>query len=296
MRITLIGAGAIGTLWAVKLTQAGHSVNLVTRDHASERTLSLDGTSFTLPANQTALMQQSDLWLVCTKAYDIQAALLPYLSYLHPETLVVLMHNGMGPHQWLATQLPDAQPLLLATTSHGVCRARTGDYQHTGHGPTAIGPGNQAGHACAFIAEVFDHALPTATWKRDIFQSLWYKLAINSVINPLTAVHGIQNGELLKVDYDPIIRELCQELANVMRAEGVHTSVTEIRQQIDTVVKATANNYSSMNRDVFYQRPTELEYITGYVLQRAAEHHISAPHHHQLYQAVQQGQRHKESS
>mgnify|MGYP005842040529 FL=1 len=296
MRITLIGAGAIGTLWAVKLTQAGHSVNLVTRGNASERTLSLDGTSCTLPANQTALMQQSDLWLICTKAYDIQTALLPYLPSLHRDTLVVLMHNGMGPHQWLAAQLSERQPLLLATTSHGVCRHRTGDYQHTGCGPTTIGPGNQAGHACTFVAEVFDHALPTVTWKGNIVQSLWFKLAINSVINPLTAIHGIPNGELLKLDYDPIIRELCQELANVMRAEGIHTTVTEIRQQIDTVAKATANNYSSMNRDVFYQRPTELEYITGYVLQRAAAHHISAPHHQQLYQAVKQGQRNKESS
>ncbi|KKA46311.1 2-dehydropantoate 2-reductase [Salinivibrio sp. KP-1] len=296
MRITLIGAGAIGTLWAVKLSQAGHHVHLITRDSAHQRELNLDGASLTLPANQPDVLRYSDLWLVCTKAYDVQAALTPCFTHLEPETMVMLMHNGMGPHQWLIDSLPASQPLLLATTSQGVFRAETGEYQHTGNGPTALGAGNKAGEACQFFADVLDHALPTATWQTNIIESLWYKLAVNSVINPLTALHGIKNGELLKLDYEPIIDALCQELATVMRAERILASATEVRQRVETVAKATADNYSSMNRDVFYQRSTELEYITGYVLQRAQAHQISTPHHQQLYQAMQQAQRNKESS
>ncbi|WBA18533.1 2-dehydropantoate 2-reductase [Salinivibrio kushneri] len=291
MRITLIGAGAIGTLWAVKLSQAGHHVHLITRDSADKRALNLDDTSLTLPANQPDLLRYSDLWLVCTKSYDVQAALTPCFAHLEPETMVMLMHNGMGPHQWLIDTLPASQPLLLATTSQGVFRAETGEYRHTGNGPTALGAGNQAGEACQFLADVLDHALPAATWQSDILESLWYKLAVNSVINPLTALHGIKNGELLKRDYAPIIDALCQELATVMRAERILASATEVRQRVETVAKATADNYSSMNRDVFYRRPTELAYITGYVLQRAQAHQISTPHHQQLHQAVQQVER-----
>lgn len=289
MNITFIGVGAIGTLWATQLVQAGHRVQVITRAGTEVcRQLVLDSHTVTVPANQPQAITDCDLLMVCTKAYDVMPALQPLIEQLHPDTIIVLMHNGMGPHAQIKTLVSPSQPLLLATTSHGVFSPSQGSYQHTGHGETYIGAANQAGQQCAFVAEVLDHALSPVYWHEAIIHQLWHKLAVNCVINPLTAIHQVNNGALLSADYQDTIQLLCQELARVMQADGLATHAEQLKTQALTVARATANNYSSMNRDCYHGRKTELEQITGYLLARAAHHQIKVPTHQALYDAVKQ--------
>jgi len=57
------------------------------------------------------------------------------------------------------------------------------------------------------------------------------------------------------------------------------------------VVEATASNYSSMQQDLAAQRPTEIDYITGYILRQAQPLGLSLPRHQQLYDAIQARER-----
>lgn len=57
------------------------------------------------------------------------------------------------------------------------------------------------------------------------------------------------------------------------------------------MVEATASNYSSMQQDLAAQRPTEIDYITGYILRQAQPLGLSLPRHQQLYDASHSGAR-----
>ena len=159
---------------------------------------------------------------------------------------------------------------------------------HTGHGVTQIGAFNRSGERCQFLQEVMNHALPEVRWNPNINTALWTKLAINCAINPLTALHQVKNGDLAQQEYQPNLLNITHELVEVMKQEGLDIEFDELFNTIMQVVNATAENYSSMRQDVFHQRQTEIDFITGYLLQAAKKHHIDTPENLKLYQQIKQ--------
>ena len=164
------------------------------------------------------------------------------------------------------------------------------EVRHTGIGPTLLGmvTPNSVQDSGYQLALIFNDALPPCHWQDDINLPLWRKLAINCAINPLTALHNCKNGELAQPEFAPELAGICKEVALVMSAEGYPVTASELRQQVDVVVNATAGNFSSMNQDVCHQRQTEIDYISGYLIARAAAHHIDVPHNQRLWQAIKE--------
>ncbi|MDD1792680.1 2-dehydropantoate 2-reductase [Enterovibrio sp. ZSDZ42] len=286
MRFTLVGAGAVGTLWALKLHQAGHNVHLWTRSEKDTIQCRLDDHSpVTFSANQTFLLNDSDCILVCVKAFQVDTALNSVLPHIHPDTPIILMHNGMGTASQALTKLGDT-PLLLATTSQASLRISENTIQHTGVGETRLGGVNQNGKQCDFMAEVLNHALAPCSWESNIESALWQKLAINCMINPLTAIHQIPNGDLTQPAFRDKLSKIAREVANVMQAEGMDTNSDILLKSALSVAEATASNYSSMNRDIYFKRPSEIDAITGYLIHCATRHGIAAPQNQALYNAI----------
>lgn len=288
MRFTLVGAGAVGTLWGLSLANAGHQVHWITRQNETAVLRGFEAdTAIVFPANQRELLADSDCVLVCVKAFHVQTALETLLPDLHPDTPVILMHNGMGTAEKALKLLPN-NPLLLAITSHGSLVVTETEVRHTGLGETHIGGINPSGKQCDFLKDVFEHALPPVSWHPEITSALWRKLAVNCMINPLTALEQCQNGDLLSPVYQTQLQTLSQEIASVMHAEGQEVSAKEVFAFSLAVASATAQNYSSMNRDVHYKRLSEIDYITGYLINRAESHGIATPANRALYQAIKE--------
>ena len=101
-------------------------------------------------------------------------------------------------------------------------------------------------------------ALPDVAWHNNIASANWRKLAVNCVINPLTALYGCRNGDLQR--YPEQIETLCREVASVMAMEGYHTSCEGLMQYVMDVIHSTADNVSSMLQDIRSQRHTEIDY------------------------------------
>jgi 2-dehydropantoate 2-reductase len=85
------------------------------------------------------------------------------------------------------------------------------------------------------------------------------------------------------------VTAVCAEAAAVMAAEGVLVGEAETacaaRLEAFTVETARRNaaNYSSMYQDVAAGRPTEIEYINGYVLRQGRAHGLALPANEMLY-------------
>ncbi|ATF10252.1 2-dehydropantoate 2-reductase [Candidatus Enterovibrio altilux] len=286
MHFTCVGAGAIGTLWALKLHAIGHHVHFWTRAKQSSVMCSFEFQSkYIFPANNTRILAESDCILVCVKAFHVTTALNNFLPYLHTSPLVILMHNGMGTAKDALRKLGDI-PLLLATTSQGSLLISKNTIRHTGIGETRLGGINASGKQCGFMANIFNDALAPCTWDTNIERALWHKLAISCMINPLTGILQIQNGELVLPQYRDQLRQLANEVANVMRAKNIEIDSEIVLYHALFVAVATATNYSSMNRDIFFKRSSEIGFITGYLIRCAASFGIALPENQSLYNTI----------
>ena len=288
MNILILGPGAVGSLWATKFKLAGHNVSLWGRSSNSEQLLQLDDHPAISFSNQhISSVQSADLIVVTVKAWQVESAIEPLLPYISEDTIVMLLHNGMGTALLLEAKLPD-NPLIVATTTHGAYKPSKEQVLHTGQGNTQLGGFNAKGAQCDFLADVMNHALPEVNWNPNINAALWTKLAINCAINPLTAIHQCKNGELAAPEFATKLANITYELVEVMNKEEIEVDFDSLHATIMQVVNATAANYSSMRQDVFHQRRTEIDFITGYLLQAAEKHHISTPENAKLYQRIKQ--------
>ncbi|WP_261885338.1 2-dehydropantoate 2-reductase [Vibrio pomeroyi] len=288
MNITIVGPGAIGSLWAIKLLQAGHNVSLWSRSSDNSIDLSLDEqTSLSFRNNNIEKLSASDLVIVTVKAWQVKEATTPLLQYLDPDTILMFMHNGMGAVDEIATQI-DAHPVVLATTTQAAFKPDRNSVSHTGLGQTQLGAFNLKGQQCTFLVDVLEHALPSVSWNPEIKTALWTKLAINCAINPLTGLEQVKNGELVDQRFSETLNSIVHELTQVMQAESIACSFDELEASVNKVIHATAQNNSSMKQDMFYQRKTEIDFITGHLLKTALKHQIEVPTNQKLFAMVKE--------
>jgi 2-dehydropantoate 2-reductase len=122
----------------------------------------------------------------------------------------------------------------------------------------------------------------------DIDQRLWRKLAVNSVINPLTALHDCRNGAVLELPgIDALLPALCAEVCAAANAEGLALNAAQLVDDVRHVCRVTAQNRSSMLQDIAARRLTEIDFINGYVVHKAAQYGLDCPQQRALYMQIQ---------
>ena len=290
----IIGAGAIGCLWAANLKRIGQDVHLVTRNDRLTNTLHYQNLQqqqlkFKISCSKT-LLNSDDPVLVCVKATQVKQAIQDQLQMIRKQQVIILMHNGMGCAEQVQKLLPD-NPIICATTANASLLNGPLNIRQTGLGNTYLGAFNQSAKQHKYLLETLNSALTNTYWADDIKQKLWLKLVINSAINPLTALFQIKNGGLQDSYFEQKIISIAKESLQIAKAEQIHFKEEELLKTINQVIAATAENYSSMNRDLFFQRNTENEYINGYLLKKAQQHKIVTPCIESLYQKVMDAER-----
>ncbi len=138
----------------------------------------------------------------------------------------------------------------------------------------------------ASLAEWLRAAGIPATATEQVAARRMEKLAVNLVINPLTAVLDVANGALLEPELWEVVRDLVMEMHPVLAGRGLEPGAGGLLEQIRRVLIATAPNTSSMRADLLAGRPTELEEITGVLLAWARAEGRSLPRHEALYRMV----------
>jgi 2-dehydropantoate 2-reductase len=279
----VLGAGSLGTLWAVRLARAGIPVQLILRDqarlqayqHVGGLTLIEDGQRhFQAIAAQTITAQQpiQRLLLTC-KAYDAVAAISALAPRLSATAEVILLQNGLGSQQQIAEQLAPLR-CIFASSTEGAFRQSDFCVVFAGAGHTWLGdPLNTT--PPPWLSELTDAGI-NHQWTTEILPQLWRKLAINCAINPLTVLHDCRNGELR--NYPREVAQLCRELAELLQTCGQAEAASDLQREVLRIISATAANYSSMQQDVSRQQRTEISYLLGYACAQARQHGLQLPH------------------
>ncbi|MBU1312301.1 MAG: 2-dehydropantoate 2-reductase [Gammaproteobacteria bacterium] len=283
----VVGQGAIGLLAASRMQLSGVPVSLRLRHNTAlkidfiqpQQTQQLHFPAATAPLNAV---------LLPVKSYAVIEAVTELLPQLSPNAQLVLSHNGMGTIAQVLRLIGKQQGLWFLTTTHAALR-REHDVSHTGIGQSVLAPLNVAARIWQEkVQHAMDKALGPLVVVDDIQPYLWQKLAINAVINPLTAIYNCRNGELAKPCHQQQISQLLQEVCAVSAACGQALEYQATLDKVQQVITATAQNFSSMRQDIAHRRRTEIEAINGYVVQQAARFNLAVPYNSALLLQVQQ--------
>lgn len=286
---TVVGEGAIGLLSAARLHQAGYPVQLHRRSTEALHFNYQDATTRLDLSLPFASERPYPYVLVPVKAYAVLNAVQQLLPLLCDDTQLVLSHNGMGTIEQILPLLKPGQGLWFLSTSHGAFKPESTQVIHSGVGQSVMGPLNQAALIRqSEVEQAMQMALGPLVLQQDIWPALWQKLAVNAVINPLTALHQCKNGKLSDAKYAAAIHVLIEEFVLIARAADQDFSIEAIEQKVAQVIKQTAENYSSMQQDFAKGRASELDYITGFLLKQAEQHQLQLPAHQAIYQLLLQ--------
>ena len=268
MRTLIVGAGAMGSLFAARLALAGIPVTLYSHPSPHVATIAATGLRLiergeqercvSLPVmTEPARLPPFDLALVMVKAWATESALAPLASHLASAIPVLSLQNGLGNEAAIGRALP-GWPVLLGTTAQGARRLGPGVVRPTGAGPTVLGaPAAGADPTARAIARLLTDAGIATAPVDDVQRWLWRKLAVNAAINGPTALGEVPNGSIAT---DARLREtamlLAGEIAATARAQGIE--LDDIEATVLEVARATAENHSSMWQDVVAGRRTEV--------------------------------------
>lgn len=289
MNITIIGAGAMGGLFAARLASAGEQVAVVDiwAEHIAcinEKGLTLHETDHSkIVAWPQAIGQPQDapppdLVIIFVKSIMTRKAAESAREVLGPRTRVLTLQNGMGNAEVIG-EVVGAERVIAGSTAQGAILLGPGRIRHGGEGKTHIGClTGDVDDFCREVAATFTRAgLPTVA---DECAScmIWGKLVINVGINALTALLKLRNGELAK---DETARELVEmaveEAVAVAGAAGIALPYDNPLQQVLEVATATGANHSSMLQDIMHGRKTEIEMINGSIVREGERLGVPTP-------------------
>ena len=290
LRVTVMGAGAVGCYFGGMLARAGHEVTLVGRpahvEAIARAGLRMETRSFdeqvrlgavTDPAQAPA----ADLVLFCVKSMDSEDAGRQLRPSLRRDALVLCLQNGVDNADRLRGVLPEhavaAAVVYVATEMAG-----PGHLKHHGRGELVIEPSAASEDA----VRAFSGAGVPAEISGNVRGALWLKLIFNSAYNAISAIARKPYGEAVKGEgvWD-VMRDVVDECLAVARAEGVQVP-GDPHAAVRRLVESMPAQYSSTAQALARGKPTEIDFLNGYIVRRGEALGIPTPANRVLWALV----------
>jgi len=288
MKIAIIGAGAMGSLFGGRLALAGEEVWLldVWEEHVRairEKGLAIATAAGDLTARPQATTNPADigkaeLVIVFVKSAATRAAAETAAGLLGPQTAVLTLQNGYGNAEAIA-EVVGAARVIAGTTAQGATLLGPGRIMHGGGGDTHIGElGGGRTARLAKVAACLTRAGIQTVADDNVASLIWGKLVVNVGINALTAITGLKNGELADHDETRQVLALAvEEAVKVADAAGVKLPYDNAVEKVLAVAVATAQNRSSMLQDLSGGRRTEIDAINGALVREGERVGVATP-------------------
>ncbi len=279
MKIAVMGAGAVGCYYGAMLAIAGHDVVLIGRP-ALVQAVEADGLILEKSGQRhvcratadtdPAAIRGADMVLVCVKSGDTAQAGAQIAPHLAPDTLLLSLQNGISNPETL--EQATGHPVIAAVVYMASGMAAPGVVRHEGRGELAIG-----GAGADRAAKVLNAAGVETEVPPDVISRLWGKLLVNCAHNAISAIAALPYGQLYAVEGIPaLLDDLTGECLATAAAEGV-TVPEGTLDLIRGVPGWMPGQYSSTAQDLMRGRPTEIDYLNGEIVRRAARHGIDVP-------------------
>lgn len=290
VNVVVIGAGAVGQLMASFLAEACFDVTLVVRrqEQADELNLKhitrvhIDGTKTIhqiASSVELEMLPRPDLIVVAVKYGHLQNIYKQLLGFPQ-EVPVLFVQNGLA-HFDEALRLPQ-NTIAFCSVSFGAQTIDLTTVQHRGVGLCKIGVARGSSVVFEKLLHLKNPLFPIELVE-NAEHMLFEKAVFNCMINPITAVLQMKNGELVTNKHAYLLMHtIYQELTEAFK--GIESTIPF--SAVIALCEKTAANTSSMLADRIQGRKSEVETIVGAVLQKAAANGYPLPTLRTLYHQV----------
>jgi 2-dehydropantoate 2-reductase len=288
-KVAIVGCGAMGSVYAALMADAGHEVHAVTlwRDHAeamAKKGLRVEGASgdrtVRLHAGTTTEgIGPCDIVIIATKAFDVEAAARSSLPLLAPHTTVQTIQNGLGSAERVAPIVGADRLAVGVVGGFGASLRAPGHVHHNGMEMVRFG-------AYAGLPRMALEA-STAIWESagfkvalfdDIRRMVWEKLIVNVTYSATCCLTGMTIGEVM---HDPdawrVARGCADEAIAVAAASGIRLDVGDPIEHIRHLGGRIPNARPSMLLDHLARRRSEIDVINGSIPREGARVGVAAP-------------------
>ncbi len=289
MKIAVMGAGAVGCYYGGLLAKAGHEVTLIGRPRHVEAIrrnglrLQTAEADLHVPlgaSTEPAAVRGADIVLCCVKTSDTASAASAMVSFLRADAVIVSLQNGVENPDLLRAALP--HEVIPAAVYVATAMAGDGYIRHHGGGQLVIGrsPGSET------IATLFSTAGVPVDISDNIVGVQWAKLIINCAYNALSAISGLPYAKLVQQPgVEQVLREAVDECLAVAAKAGV-VPEGNVREGVERIPRVMPEQTSSTAQDIKRGRPTEIDWLNGYIVRKGQEFGVPTPVNHTLHTLV----------
>lgn len=288
-KILVVGTGAIGGLYAAKLSKAGAEVSVLCRSdyeivkRKGIEIKSLWGDFHFTPKNVLQNLcdyrEKADFILVATKVLpEISLASL-LAPVLHPQASIILIQNGIFIEKPVAEAFSDHH-LISAIAFVDVVRENQGVIEHGGDGKLTIAEyQNPNQQKTEKLISLWQKAGVPCELVSDIQEERWKKLLWNASFNPISVLAGCLNTKEILDNFllKNLVREAMKEVALLAKVEGYEISDELIEEKIIATHQRKNPAKTSMLIDFEAKRTMEVEAILGNAIRFAEEKNIATP-------------------
>ena len=289
MKIAVVGIGGVGGYMGAKLCsligtqKKKYEVTFIARGEHAEavrknglRVIEDDG-GFTATPTTVCTAEEAegtfDLILVCVKSYDIEEALLPLKKNIRPDTVLMPFANGVNNAETIAN-IVDAKVIngcayiLSHIQEPGVIRKQGNVFAAIFGDPEWFGES-------LFIDYMFKDAGLRTKVVEDIDTAVWKKYLFISAFASLTSFYDSSIKKVYDEHYEET-KGVLEEIVSVAKAKGIALE-NEIPKALKTAASLPEDASTSMHLDFQHHRKTELDTLTGYIVNEAEKLHVEVP-------------------
>jgi 2-dehydropantoate 2-reductase len=302
VRIAIVGAGAMGSVYAGLLGDAGNEVWAIDSwaEHVAairQHGLRVEGASGDRTVRVSATSDpgevgEVDLVVIATKAMHVRAAAEGVRALLGAETVVLPIQNGLGSGEIVADLVGGERVVVGIAGGFGASVVGPGHVHHHGMEVIRLGePGGRVSLRVERIAEVWRAAGFTVQTEDDVQRLVWEKLICNVCFSGICTVLERTIGEVLD---DPrawwVASSCAREAYDVAVESGISLAIEDPVAYTAAFGDRLRGARPSMLLDRLAGRPSEIDFINGAIPPRAAALGREAPVNATITALVQAGE------
>jgi len=293
-RVAILGAGAMGTLFAYHLAERNAVTLVDVRGDVVDTINAQGGVAMgdspvrnVVATRDSARAFPTNFLFVFVKAPNTLAAVRPFAGQLNPATPIVSLQNGLGNEEAIKAALGGHVPLVIGITNEAALAVGHGRSRRQGTGTTVVGSAGASTATVRSVQQLIGRGGLECSIAYDIRPHQWGKLLANATINPISALADAKNGI---VTTDPNAAELARcvafEAAAVARALRVNLPFGDPWEYVGTIVDASAESRNSMTVDLGAHLKTEIDHVNGAIVAAGRRLGVPTPYNDALLRLV----------
>ena len=287
MKITIIGAGAIGTTLAALLSKKGTEISILSNKGIEEdkeiMLKNFRGKTIRKKIRIINILDESDWYILAVKSYDVR----PLINSLkNKKANILCCQNGIETYNLLKTEINEKR-LSHMVTGMGCSKIDTGKAEFKGSGFTFIGEfSGEIKGAINELANIMNESEIECKIVDNIFNYVWLKTIINSSINPVAAYNKVVNGKLSEPSLNDQVKKICNESILIAQKIGIDLPLNPW-EEVKNIIRNTSDNKCSMLQDLENGNRTEIDAINGEIIRIAKANNLNCRYNQEFFDKIQ---------